>query len=396
MALNLSPIVFDTLGSGANIMEVPRDQAIQLVAKYTMQHDPYLNDNLYTLRSMGNTGTISFMNFIAPKHVFQPRLNACSWNPKGRFKTNQTKLDLHPVEVNMSQCPDAFYGGPWERIFGVGNKIADLQGTPEGQALLNELLRLVYAGIGNDIHNMVDSGDHPLITISDDNGYYPIEADEWADYTNQMLDSVVGFNTMIDGLKDQGLDHYNVDMSAYCNATTGNFTGDIFDFLNALIAGRTSEFKIAENQRGGSVKGIIQLDENTWQALQDQFLDRYTTIPAQFALFVDGVSGQLDISKYLKFKGYAVMPQTSWTEFDAINGVRTRRAVLSYPKVFGIGYDVPNLNEYGGVSLRVEQSPLMRDKGRIDMFGALKLGAVIIDTNFVVNASKVYLPPFAS
>jgi hypothetical protein len=395
MALRLDqPVTFQRLGSGANLMEVPRDQAIALVKKYTLAYDPYLGDMLYSLESMGNTGAISFMNFVGPKHVFQPRVNACAWRPKGKFKTQQTTLTLDPIEVNMSQCPDAFYGGPWERIFGTGVDIANLMASEAGRMLMDEILRLIYVGQGNDIHDMVDFGRHPVISIADANGYFSVAADEWADYTDQQA-AVGGRMTLVDGLKTDGLDHYNVDITAYINTVTGAFTGDIFDFLDKVIAGRRTEFKIAESQlQNGGVKGIIELDEVTFAALGSQLLDRFNNIPELYQLFINGVAGALDTARYLRYKGYAVKNQTGWSQFDAITGTITRRALLSYPKVHGIGYDIPNLDEYSGIGLRVEQSPLLRDKGRIDMFGALKIGTAIIDTNFCVNASATLFPPF--
>lgn len=394
MALNLSqPIVFDRLQSGVKIMDVPRDQAIALVRKYSITNDKYLSDMLYTLVSLGNTGVINFMNFTGPKHVLQPRLNSCAWRAKGRIGIVQSNLNLSPVEINMTQCPDAFYGGPWERIFGVGNNIANLAGTAEGRALIDEMLRVTFEGIGNSTHMLLEHGQNALIDIADDNGYYPVGALEWDDFKDQQQ-ILMGRITLIDELKDDGLDQYNVDIASYINPTTGAWTGDIFDFLNSLIAARTSQFTIAEGQIGGTVKGIIELDEVTFGALKSQLLDRFNNIPAVYQLFIEGISGVLDTSKYLMYEGYGIRKATQWKIFDTITGTRTRRALLSYPKVHGIGFDVPALNEYDGLGLKVEQSPLLRDKGRIDMFGALKLGAVIIDTNFVVNASATLFPPF--
>ena len=390
MALNLDqPVTFERLTSGSNLMEVPRDTAIALVKKYSIGYDPFLGDMLYTVQSVGNNGRLSFVNFTPPKHVLQARLNACQFRPKGKIGSTQTFMDLSPLEINMTQCPDAFWGGPWERIFGVGNDITNIP-----QALIDELMRMIFSGIGSSTHEAAEFGQHPVITIADANGYFPIAADVYADYIDQQA-AMSGRMTTVDALKDDGLDHYNVDIKPFINTTTGAFTGDIFDLINLVIDSRRSEMQIAEDQMGANVKGIIEMDQVTFNALKAQLLDRFNAIPDVWKLFVEGQSGNLKMTNYLMYQGYAIKPQSAWTAFDATNGVKTRRVMLSYPGVHGIGTDLPSLNE-NNIALQVEQSPLIRDKGRIDMVGHLKLGTAVLDTNFVVNASEILFPPFVA
>lgn len=391
LALNPQPISFGTIGS-ANTMLVPRDQAMQLMRTYVILHTAFAEDKLglYTLKSVGNTGELSFMSFTPPKHVFQPRVNGCAWRPKGKIGSKQTKFTLDAIEYDGEQCPDGFWQKNWERIFGVGTDITKLAATPEGRALADEIVRLIYIGLGNSYHDLVDCGQHPLIDDADANGWYTVSASEWADYKDQQQ-TTTGHLTIIDRLKTDGIDHYNVDITSFYDTNTGAFTGDAFDFLDKIIGARTRPFKIQE--RNSLIKGIIRLDEVSYQAYSDQLVNTYQNIPDTRALFINGVNGKESLAGGLSYKGYAIIPETSWGTMDEICGVTTRRAVLSYQGVFGIGYDVPSLSDqYNGMGLIVQESPLMREKGRLDMWTTLKTGQLILDTDFVVNGSFTLTP----
>ena len=390
LALN-SEVVFERF-NGAPIMEVPRDAATILFRKHAIVDQSYDQLPMFSLQSVGNSGVASFMNFTAPEHILQPRRNACSWLPKGKIGTKQTSFSITPVEVDMEQCPDAFYGNCWERIFGPGIDINNLMGTEAGRKIADELLRLVYEGLGNSTHELLEFGQHPIIDYTENNAWSPVAAEKWADYKNQQ-DTLGGRITMIDQLKTDGLDNANVDIDSYVDAT-GAFTGDVFDFLEALINARPAEFEIAEDSPNGMIKGVIEMDKVSFAALGAQLLDRFTTIPDTWKLFVMGENGQMRLRNYLFYNGYAIMPQTSWSKFDAITGTKTRRALLSYPGVHGIGYDVPDLKEYGGIGLRMQQHNYdQRLKGLISLYTGYKIGYSLLDYNFFVNASTTIFPP---
>jgi hypothetical protein len=53
---------------------------------------------------------------------------------------------------------------------------------------------------------------------------------------------------------------------------------------------------------------------------------------------------------------------------------------------------VADLQQWEGMGLMVEQSPLLRDKGRIDMTTTFRWGAGIANTDFMVMASKILHP----
>lgn len=396
MALRIGPISEVSFGNinGTDIIAVPRDQAVILMRKYILKYasletNPF---GLYTLASVGNNKNLTFASLTPPKHVFQPRLNGCSWNAKGKIGMNQTKVTLNEIEYDGEQCPDALWGA-WEKLFGVGTDVINLRSGSGANALLDEFLELINVGLGNSFYELAEWGQHPIIEDAEANAWYPpdLEADEWDAYYGQQQ-AGVGRMTLVDSLKDDGLTHFNVDIESYLDAD-GNWTGDILDFFDSVIRARTTQFKVSENEFGSTIKGIIEVDEATFDEYGRQLLTMYTTIPDQYLLFLNGENGQqLRLNNALKYKGYAVIPNTAWTAFDEITGTINRRAMLSYPKVHGLMYDVDALNQYSGMGMLVQQLPDFRLKGRMDFWTTLKFGTSILDHKFVVNASKIYVP----
>lgn len=388
--LKLDSIGFQTFGN-QTVMSIPRDLAVLLVRMYVVTYGSFGDDllGIYTKKSIGNSGAITFQSLTPPKHIFQPRLNGCQFRPKGKLGINQSKVEIFPFEYDGQQCPDAFFGA-WERILGVGNDINNFRKTTEGEALFQEMLRNIVIGHGNSFHEMVEFANHPLIAESNANGWYGLgSAEEWPDYVDQQQ---VGYGrmTLVDDLKLDGLSNYNVDIESYLDAS-GNWTGDIFAFLDSLIRARPTAFKLAERS-AGKIKGIIEVDEVTFDELGTQMLSLYPTIPDMFYLFVNGENGRMKLDNHFYYKGYVIFCQDKWTAFDELTGTMTRRAMLEYPGVWGLLYDVAEVNEYSGAGILVQQLADITLKGRIDFLSQWKYGNVILDTNFVVNASKTFTP----
>ena len=58
-----------------------------------------------------------------------------------------------------------------------------------------------------------------------------------------------------------------------------------------------------------------------------------------------------------------------------------------------VASDLPGLDgQFSGMGLRIEQSSLLREKGRTYMHTTFRLGAGIADTDFMVNASRILTP----
>ena len=111
-------------------------------------------------------------SLTTPNHLFSNRKNGCVWTPKGRVRLNTTEVETCPIEVNMEQCPDGLWGDCMEMLFGTGNDVRDLRGTPEGEALFQQFLRQVFIGIGNSFFMYTAFSNHPMIETANTLGFY--------------------------------------------------------------------------------------------------------------------------------------------------------------------------------------------------------------------------------
>ena len=75
---------------------------------------------------------------------------------------NLDEFSTGPLEYNGEECPDAFYEGCMEKIFGTGNDIKKMTATEEGQALLAEFFKKIYAAIHNSIYDLIRWANHPI------------------------------------------------------------------------------------------------------------------------------------------------------------------------------------------------------------------------------------------
>ena len=89
------------------------------------------------------------------------------------------------------------------------------------------------------------------------------------------------------------------------------------------------------------------------------------------------------------------MPVIRWdahVPFDKITGAKSHRMAIVAPGVFGVLHDVDDLKQWDDMGLMLEQSQMLKDKGKIYMTTTLRWGAAIADTNFVVMARTVLQP----
>jgi hypothetical protein len=359
---------------------------------------------LFTFQQAGRDGQVRFANFNAPKHLLTKRRNGCSWISKGKINMGTKSFDLCPIEYNGEECPDTFYGTCLEKLLGPGNQKRDLLSTPESQALFQEIVSLVYQGLGNSFYDLAYYGQHPLITEADTNDWYTVDDEEWADFTDQQ-EACGGIMTLVDAWKTSGHEQYNVPIyDAEVSADRTAFIGTATDLFDRVLNQQNTAMKLLSRRENVSLNGrmnrpVILCDSKIFSKYEDELAIQFTHIDAQFEYFLNakyceavGCDNSMPMQGVLRYKGHLVVRMDEWEEFDEMLGISTFRCMVVTPGVFALGYDVPSIDQFGGLGLNVTQKLDAPYKGKVFMDTTFKMRATVINEDYIVNASRVFTP----
>lgn len=359
---------------------------------------------LFTFQQAGRDGEVHFANLSTPKHLLTKRKNGCVWYSKGKIQVSTKSFDLCPIEYNGEQCPDAFYGTCLERILGPGQQKRDLQSTPESRALFAEMVNRIYEGLGNSFYDLVFYGQHPLIAEAANGDWYSVEDEEWDDFVDQQ-EACGGLMTLVDQFKADGHPQYNVQIfDEELSTDKTQFIGTATDVFDRVLDAQNSAMKLMSKrnnvaQGGRMLRAVILCDERIFRKYEEELSIQWNHMDAQFQYFLNGeycaavgCDNSQPMRGVLRYKGHLIVCMDEWSDFDQMLGINTFRVMAVTPGVFALGYDVPGLNQYGGMGLNITQRLDAPFKGKVYMDTTFKMRATIINEDFIVNASRVFTP----
>ena len=350
---------------------------------------------LYTFVQTDGRGEARFASMRGPKHVLKKRQNGCVFNPKGKQVMFTEKITSQPIEYDNVICPDVFWNGCLEGLFGSGNQVKDLYSSPELQALLAESLEKQFDAIGNSYYDLAHFGNHPIIEESNINGWYQTNGtptQEWDDFVDQQ-EAFSGIYTIMDGLKDAGREEYNLPI--YLNEVDGKrFIGDPTElFERGMEKARTPMRQAAIKTTSMGIPLVFKCTRGIFDKYKKDLIAEYVNIPESFYLKVKGLNGQIfTIPDVLWYDGKLVMPDDEQELFDEVTGVITHRCTLLMPGVWGITYDVDPNQQFAGMGMQIVQKLDPEYKGKIFMTTTFRQGAGIVDPDFITMSSLVLVP----
>lgn len=382
----------------ARRITVNREPALTIFENVAvMQRDQYARAlGVYGDVSLGRELKGEFASFSMPKHLWSNRKNGCTWHPKGGVRMGIESFPTCPIEFDGEQCPDAFYGTCFEKLFGAGNDRKDFYATPEAQALLAAMLRRINQGLGNSFFDLYNFANHPLIEQANVEGFFNVAVPEWEAYIDQMLSGECGgLITQLDELAARGVSGYTREVPV--NATTGAFSGTFLDLLEDLKSDASAEMQTAiesgMDMNGRTMYPIVMATPEIFDQYKNYIKSLAGTNELAYRYVLEGSDGTTKLMRnVLVVDNMPVIRWDAHVPFDKITGAKSHRMAIVAPGVFGVLHDVDDLKQWDGMGLMLEQSQMLKDKGKIYMTTTLRWGAAIADTNFVVMARTVLQP----
>lgn len=348
---------------------------------------------LYSFIPVGRFGKAKMNTLTVPKHLLQSRKNCLTWNPKGRMYMKPDEIIVEAIEYMGEQCSDAFMGECLEAVLGTGNQVRDIFATPEGAQLFQLAIGNIFEGLGNSFYDVVTFGMDSLITSSDTGNWWDtanVSTEDWDNFVDQQLGiGVKGHIPLIEQAKADGLAHFNVAIDAG-DVSGDQYTGannDVTVLFDNVIAAAPSKLRILRKRRGNP--GVVMLvSVGIFDAYKDYIVANFNTIPDVYQFFLNGEA----VPGILRYDGTPVVCMDEWKEYDEMIGVNTHRVVLTAVRNMVVAHDIPAIDQFGGIGMRIEQSQELKNKGIVRMYTNFRVGAGIADTDFMVNASRILTP----
>ena len=356
--------------------------------------DIVLNElGLYSFIPVGRWGKAKMNSLTVPKHLLQSRKNCLTWNPKGRMYMKPDEITVEPVEYMGEQCSDAFMGECLESVLGVGNQVRDIFATQEGAQLWELAIGNIFQGLGDSFYELVTFGMDSLITSSDSGNWWTggsTSTEDWDNFIDQQMGiGVKGHIPLIEQAKSDGLPHFNVTIAAN-DVSDDQYVGttnEVTKLFDNVLAAAPSKLRILRKRRGNP--GVVMLVSlGIFDAYKDYIVANFNTIPDVYQFFLNGEA----VPGILRYDGTPVVCMDEWKEYDDMIGVNTHRVVLTAVRNMVVAHDVPAINQFGGIGMRIEQSQELKNKGIVHMYTNFRVGAGIADTDFMVNASRIITP----
>lgn len=362
---------------------------------------------LFTFQRGNKEGKVRFATMSTPKHLLSSVSKNCAFDPKGNVQIGVEEFDMCAIQYHGKQCPDGMLGDCMRELLGSGRKVRDVMDTPQGRAFFNMIIQSIYEGLGNSFYELAWFGQHPLIEESHNNSWYTqsgVEDDVWADYVDQQK-ACGGFMTMIDKLKEKGHTNYNVTINRSDISNDGmHYTGSAKALFDRVINAQNPALKIAsKNSRSSNAsaggKAPILVSAPIFRKYEEELQAEFPHIPQMFQYFYNGEfckAAGCDVDNAvpgtLRYNGHLIVCMDEWDDFDDTVGVKTFRALLICPGNLGLGFDVPNLQQFSGMGMKITQHLEDPWMGQVFMSTTFRVGMGIINPDYIVNACLVLKP----
>lgn len=390
----------DGLRQGDNLLALQTESVINFFRAFSVIKGDIVKNQfgLYSYGSIGRNKKMRFGSFSGGNHLWQKRQNGCAWTPKGTFTNNISEVSTSPMETNIEICPDALWDSCWEKLMGVGNAKRDLYGSPEASELMGIVLDQIFRDLGDGYYDIAWFGKHPLIAKADDNQSYSAPSEEnWLDYLDQQ-DIATGFLTYVDYYKhEEGLAHFNVPI--HDSEVAGKqFVGDPTELFDRLDEAATPDYKVANDSLRpfDGRSSMYLVTGSVFKAYEEYLVSTYGNLPEMFYYKYNGefcaslgcIGGE-QMPGVLKYNGRPVIRMSEWDRWANMLGITQHRAMLVPPGIFGLGWDVPSLDQYSGMGLVINQRMGAPYMGKVFMHSLLEIATAIVDIDFITSASKI-------
>lgn len=318
-----------------------------------------------------------------PKNILQPKQGCDVWKPQGKIKSRKDKITVCGFELMSEMCADEFDYGCLRNLQAAGNRVNSMSASPDLTAIQNAILNLIREGMSDDIFKINWFGDSDFGTVNtpwhEDLAGLP--ADEVAEITAMLQHCNGWWAEILERVQLSGEEQVvYVDSNDGTLAGNGTLPQNVVGFLREMRTQSKQILKYWNYNRTG-MRPVYLVQDVFYQAYRE-----YLTSLGQeraFMYLVDGVP----VEGVLMLDGFPVISMPEFDMYDNEVGAtgKNARAIFTALGNLSFAFDADTLNS-SDYSLLVQESPLLKDKNKVWMYNAMKLGTGIEVPNLMTVA----------
>ena len=374
------------------IIDLPVEEASKLYLEpAVVANNPFQSAGLRMFRTEFGKRKLRMNHLRVNRNNLQPKAPCDVWNPTPRFALRPESLVTTDYELNGEQCPDEFDARCLQEMRGPLGKgtVPEFGGTPELDALLSAMVRLLSRELTNDIYKIVYWSDTD-IRAKAAAGFYGelpyVDNPAARERLFTMLEQQNGVWSEIEARTQTTNERARI---AYVDSNDGTIAGNatraenVTDFFDEMIA-QASPLLAGWYDQSQPAYGMpfFAVDGKFFRAYKAYLRSLGTEMANR--LIIDGEA----VRDSLEYDGYAVVHVREWDAFDAEMGRtgNTARALFTVPENLTLLANMENSQLQPGSGLLVQKSPLLKDKGKVWMYADYSLGMGIAQPELMVAA----------
>jgi len=380
--------VFGT-NNGAGTIAIPCNYFTEYFKGYIYGNNVIANNTLklFTYRGNIKTDKYKMVSLTGTSHLWGDKPENCQFIPKGSIGSRSAEFELHEKVYMGQQCPDEFFGTPWEVLFGTGDPTKILK-TAEGMMLLKDIMSIIDMGLKNDFWNMVSMGGNPIIATSEAAGAYKVSAAEFAAFKAQQA-NIGGFMTTADYLRAAGEPNFSVPIAGG-DVSGASYTGAVNTGLfPAVRAARKPVMTTVA--RSGMMKEVWLVSRGIFEKYKSEIITLTAQLPVSYELLKSGAASMgIGVDSVLEWDNKWIVAFDEINATDAILGYDTHFVLATVPGNIPIltNENASTLPAGKGFGLIVQQSDRIEDMGKIRMYSHIKVGTGFNNPDLVTYAVR--------
>lgn len=374
----------EVMGAETLLLDLDTRSTLRLLIEPALTLDNPLQRTLGVYHFMFGKDKARMLHLKKPRHNLQPKKNCNHWNPTVSFKMRADELMVDDFELNGEQCPDEFDEGCLRNLRGPVNEFERNAGNqPEINELEAAMVRLLRESLSDDFFRVAWFGNARFEELVDAD-YYDLDK---VDYSPDEKENFIEMMQHTDGwwaeIERRVRETGEFDKVRYVNSNDGTASGNatrpenIRDFLLQM---KNSSHVLLRNWRRGraeSERPVFMVQPGLFAAYKAWLINNGTFQDFQFRLQTQGEA----VHGVLMFDGNLVIEMPDWDAWDAEVGLfdeetgqsKVQRAIFTAKENLCGLANTRNLAGYSS-SLMIQESPVLKDKGKKFMYGAWGLG----------------------
>jgi len=348
-----------------------------LVLEPAFNYDNVFQRNLSVYKFEIGVTKYKMTHLSRPQNVLQPKTGCDDWLPTVNFSLRPWEISSVEYELMGEQCPDEFDRGCARNLKDSGEEVTRLGATVD--AIEMAMAMQTRAALVDSIYKIAWFGDvnfsAKITAGAVDISALPLK--EQSKLT-RMLEHHNGWWSEIQARVGASGEYVKIRYVDSNDGTSGgNATNpaNIADYLRELRMASHPILQFWNLDRPTSEWPVYLLQRGLFDALTRYYQSLGTELAHQ--LIIDGVA----VPRALTFDGYPVLMMPEWDMYDFETG---NTAATGHSKkqraIFTAAQNLCGIAHSNGIegrpqsALQIEQSPLLKDKGKKWMYASMGIG----------------------